>query len=77
MGTDGNGITDHLARQGPSRPLTGCEPALGISAEVAGGLSGVGQVGKTRSTGSQFMDKGRLKAFLKDPLLKKLGNYSI
>jgi hypothetical protein len=29
-----------------------------------------------RITGSPFMDKGRLRAFLKDPLLKELGNYS-
>jgi len=29
-----------------------------------------------RSTGSPFMDKGTLRAFLKDPLLKKLENYS-
>jgi hypothetical protein len=26
--------------------------------------------------GSIFMDKGRLRAFLKDPLLKELENYS-
>jgi len=26
--------------------------------------------------GSPFMDKGRLRALLKDPLLKELGNYS-
>jgi hypothetical protein len=29
-----------------------------------------------RSTGGPFVDTGRLMAFLKDPLLKKLENYS-
>jgi ribonuclease HI len=35
MGIDGNVMADQLARQGSSHPLTGPEPALGISAEVA------------------------------------------
>jgi hypothetical protein len=29
-----------------------------------------------KSIGSLFVDKGRLRAFLKDTLLKELGNYS-
>lgn len=36
-GFDGNEIADHLARQGSSHLLTGSEPALGISAQVARG----------------------------------------
>jgi hypothetical protein len=32
---NGNEIADHLARQGPSYPLTGPEHALDISAKVA------------------------------------------
>lgn len=35
MGTDGNKMADQLVRQGSSCPLTGPEPALGISAKVA------------------------------------------
>jgi hypothetical protein len=30
-----------------------------------------------RSTGSPFVDRGRLRAFLKEPVLKELGSYSI
>jgi len=37
--------------------------------------SGAVQVGNTRSIGSLFMDKGRLRAFFKDTA-KELGNYS-
>jgi hypothetical protein len=29
-----------------------------------------------KSNGSPFVDKGKLRTFLKDPLLKELGNYS-
>ena len=35
MGTDGNKITDHLAREGSLHPLIGPQPALGIPAEVS------------------------------------------
>jgi len=35
MGIDGNEMVDQLARQGYSCPLTGPEPALGISAKDA------------------------------------------
>jgi len=38
---------------------------------------GTGQVGNLKSNGSPFMDKGRIRAFLKDPTVKKLENYSI
>jgi hypothetical protein len=37
MGIDGNEIPDQLATQGSSHPLTGPQPALGISATVASG----------------------------------------
>jgi hypothetical protein len=77
MGIDGNEISDQLARQGSSHPLIGPEPALGISAKVAGGLSETGRVGNTRSIGSPYMDKGRLRAFLKNSLQEKLVNCSI
>jgi len=32
--------------------------------------------GNTKSTGGPFVDKGKLRPFLKDPLFKELGNYS-
>jgi len=38
---------------------------------------GTGQIGNLKSNGSPFMDKGRLRAFLKEPRVKKLENYSI
>jgi ribonuclease HI len=38
MRIDRNEIADQLARQGSSHPLTGPEPALGISAKVAKGV---------------------------------------
>jgi hypothetical protein len=38
MGNDGNEITDQLATEGYSQPLTGPEPALGVSAKVARGV---------------------------------------
>jgi ribonuclease HI len=42
IGIDGNEIADQLARQCSSHPLTGPEPALGISAKVArGGYQGM------------------------------------
>jgi len=38
MGINGNEITDNLARQGSSHPLTGPEPVLGISIKVPRGV---------------------------------------
>jgi hypothetical protein len=75
MRTDGNEMADALARQGSSHSLTGPEPGLAISAKVARVIR-AGRAGNTRSIGSPFMDKTRQKDFLKDPLLKELGNYS-
>jgi hypothetical protein len=37
-GNDGNETADQYARHGSSLPLTGPEPALGISAKVARGV---------------------------------------
>jgi len=39
IGTDGNEIADHLARQGSSLPLTEPETALGIFIMVARGVT--------------------------------------
>jgi hypothetical protein len=44
MAIDVNEIVNELAGQGSSHPLTGYESALGVSAKVAGGGSGNGQV---------------------------------
>jgi hypothetical protein len=71
---DNNEIAHHLATQGSPVPLVRPQPALGISARVLGGW--VTQVENTRRIGSQVMARGRLNVFLKDPLLKGLGNYS-
>jgi hypothetical protein len=38
---------------------------------------GTGQVGNLKSNGSPFMDKGRLRAFLRPYTKKKPENYSI
>jgi len=76
MGIDGNKTADQLARQGSSHPLTGPESALGISLRVVTGVIRDWTSSKS-STGRPFMDRGRLKAFLTDPLLKGLGNSSI
>jgi hypothetical protein len=34
------------------------------------------RAGNVKSIGSPFVDKGKLRAFLKDLLFKELGNYS-
>jgi hypothetical protein len=70
MRIDGNEIADQLARQGSSLPLIVPQPALGISAKVARGVIRGWMSRKYESIGSPFVDKGRLRAFLKDPLLK-------
>ena len=38
MGIDGNEIADQSTREGSSHPLTGPEPALGISTKIARGV---------------------------------------
>ena len=69
MGIDGNETADQLARKGSSRPLRAHDPALGISAKVANGVI----KDWTKSTGSLYMDKGRLNGFLKKPCVTKTG----
>jgi hypothetical protein len=74
MGIDGNQIADQLARQGSSHPLIGPEPALGISAKVARRVIRDWMSRNTRNTGSPYVDKGRLRAFLKKkPSARKAG----
>ena len=62
-----------MARQGSSCPLIGPEPALGICAKVARG-EGAGRIRNMRSTEGPFVEKGKLRAFFKDPLLKRMEN---
>jgi hypothetical protein len=38
MEIDGNEMAEQLAKQGPSHPFTGPQPALGVSAKVARGV---------------------------------------
>lgn len=73
MAVDGNAIADQLAGQGSSHPLRRPEPALGISTKVARGLFRGWTSRHTWTSGSPFMDKGGLRALLKDPLLKEPG----
>ena len=77
MRINGNEIADQLARQGSSLPLTGPKPALGLSAKVARGvIRGWMSRKHDSSIDSPLVDKGRLMPFLKDSLLKELGNCS-
>jgi hypothetical protein len=61
-----------LARQDSSHPLTRPEPALSISINVVRQAIR-GWMNKNENTGSLFMHKSRLRAFLEDPLLKESG----
>ena len=70
---DTNEITEQVAREGFSHPPIGTEPALGISVNVDRNRT----AGNMRSTGSPNVDKGRLRAFLKNCMLKELENCSV
>jgi hypothetical protein len=76
IGIDGNEIADHLARQGSSLPLTEPEIALAVSIMVARGVTRSWKSRENKGNCSPFIDKGRLRVFLKYPLLNKLGNFS-
>jgi hypothetical protein len=71
-----NCLASQLDRQGSSYPLTGPEAALGISTMVGRRWSGDWWIGYMHSNGSSSMDKGKLRACLKELLLKELENYS-
>jgi len=74
MEIDGNEAADQLVRQGLSHPLIWLQSTLSITAKVGGGWSGTGQVATLfRSIGSPHVVKGRLRAFLKKPSAKKVG----
>jgi hypothetical protein len=72
MGTDVNEIGDQLARQGSSHPLTGPEPALGISAKVAREV--IRDCTSRKDDHWQSVHGQRqAKGFLKNPSAKKAG----
>jgi ribonuclease HI len=65
MGIDGNEIADQLARQGPSHPLTGPEPALGISEKVARGMSSGWKSRKHKEYWQSICEQRKVNSFLK------------
>jgi hypothetical protein len=73
VGIDANQITDEVAREGFSHPSIGTKLALGISVNVNRNWT----AGNMRSTGSPNLDKGRLRAFVKNCMLKELENCSV
>jgi hypothetical protein len=67
----------NLCLSGSPLPLTRPALALGISTKIATGvIRGRTNRKDEEYNGSPFMERGRLRAFLKDPLLKELGNCS-
>jgi hypothetical protein len=68
MVINGNGQTRLLMST-----YTGPEHALGITAKVDRG-EGDGRIRNMKSIDSPFVEKGKLRAFFKDPLLKRLEN---
>ena len=69
-GINANEITDQVAREDCSYPPIGTEPALGISVMVDRNWT----AGNMRSPN---VDKGRLRALLKNCMLKELENCSV
>lgn len=61
--------------QSPHSHLQDLHLPLAYLQRLPGEWSGAGRAGKT-SIGNPFVEKDRLRAFLKDPLLKELGNCS-
>jgi len=66
MGIGGNEIDDKLAREGSLHLLIGPEPALAICAEVARGVIRAWTNRKQEQCGIPYVEKGRLRAFLKN-----------
>lgn len=75
IGIDGSEIADQLAWHSSSLSLTGLEPAFGMSTEVARGIIRAWMSRKHVEYEQYFCGK-RLRAVLKDRLVKELGNYS-
>jgi hypothetical protein len=76
MGINGNEIADELARQGSLHPLIGPEHALGIFAKVVRAVIKDWTSRKYEEHCSPYVGKGKLRAFLRNPLQKDMGNCS-
>ena len=74
MGINGKEMADQLVRQSSSYPLMGPESALGISAKVTREVIRGWMNRKHNSIG--FVDKSKLRAFLKELLLRKEISFS-
>jgi len=70
VGIDANEITYQVAREGFSYPPIGTEPALGISVMINRNWT----AGNIRSPN---VNKGRLRALLKNCVLRELENCSV
>jgi hypothetical protein len=70
IGIDGNVIADQLARQGSSHPLTGPEPALGMSAKVGREVIRDWMSRKHEEHWQSIRGQRRAKGFLKKLLCK-------
>ena len=73
MGIDGNEIADQLVREGSSRPLTGPDPALGISPKVARGVITDWTRRKHEECCQSIRGQRHAKGVLKKPSVKKAG----
>ena len=77
MGIDGNETADQLAIGGSSHPLTGPKAALGIFAKVVRAVIKDWMSRKHAEHWQSTHGQRQTKSLLKNPLLKKLGNYSV
>ena len=77
MRIDVNDLAGLLARQGSSLPLTGSEPAFGISSKVSPGVFRDWTCSKLEEHWQSTNGKRQAKGFLKGLLQTKLGNYSV
>jgi ribonuclease HI len=68
---NGNERANQLARQGSSHPLIGPEPALGISAKVARGVTRDWTSRKHEEQWQSIRGQRQAKGFLKKTLCKK------
>jgi ribonuclease HI len=73
MGIDGTETPDQLARQGSSHPLTGPEPALGISAKLAMEVIRNWMSRKHKEHWQPICGQRQPQGFLKKPSTKKVG----
>lgn len=75
IGINRNEIAHQSAKLGPSLPLTGPEPALDICEGCRRSNEGLDEQ-EARGLLQYFHGQRQAKGFLKEPVLKQLGNYS-